>query len=85
MPARDRLSTTVASNGLMYPFRILLEAVEAKSLVTKMSLCAIGMPVNGVASPRAKRASAAAAWASVISGRTSRKAFSPRCASIRAR
>src|SRR5882762_1649995 len=40
-----------------------------------MSLCAIGTPVSGVASPLAMRASAARACASVTSGRTSRKAL----------
>jgi hypothetical protein len=51
------------------------EAVDAKSRVTKISLCAIGTPVSGVTAPRAMRASAARACANVTSGRTSRKAF----------
>src|SRR6478672_56373 len=42
-------------------------AVERQPRVTKISLCAIGTPVSGVASPLASRASAAAACASVSS------------------
>src|SRR3989304_171449 len=50
-----------------------------------MSLCAIGTPLSGVASPLAIRASAARACASVTSGRTSRKALRVLWLSMRSR
>src|SRR5258706_10772870 len=62
-----------------------LLAVLAKSRVTKMSLCASGMPSSAPDSPRARRASAARACASVASGRTSRNAFRRLLAAARAR
>ena len=54
-------------------------AVVGKSAVTKMSLCAIGTPASGGASPAAMRASAARAWASVTSSSTATKAPSAWC------
>src|SRR5882672_855078 len=62
-----------------------LLAVLAQSRVTKMSLCASGMPSNAPDSPRARRASAARACASVTSGRTSRNALRCWLAADRAR
>ena len=42
----------------------------------KMSFCASGMPVSGPASPRARRSSAARAWARLFSASTLMKALS---------
>ena len=84
-PCAARRSTTVASNGLTYCSSMCEPAVERKSRVVKMSLCAIGMPVRGAASPAAMRASAAFACASDTSARTSMNAFRSPCAAMRAR
>ncbi|MQM39562.1 hypothetical protein KBTX_03592 [wastewater metagenome] len=54
--------------------------------VQKMSLCAMGTPVSGPASPRARRASAASARASAASSVTLMKLFSvPSCRRMRSR
>ena len=84
MPALRKRSTTVASNGLTYPFNIFEPAVVRQSRVTKISLCAIGTPVSGPAVPAARRASASAACASDNAWSTCRKALCP-LASMRPR
>src|SRR5882672_10883140 len=54
--------------------------------VQKMSLCAMGIPVSGSASPRARRASARSAAASASDASTLMKLFSsPLCREMRSR
>src|SRR2546425_4294386 len=60
--------------------------VVRRARVQKMSLCAIGMPVSGSASPRARRASARSAAASACGASALMKAFSsPLWRSMRSR
>ena len=62
-PSRRSRATTVASKGGTKFSRILEAQVVLSPLVTMTSFRARGMPVRGVASPRARRASASRAWA----------------------
>src|SRR5438132_4795202 len=59
--------------------------VVSRSRVQKMSLCAIGMPVSGSASPRARRASARFAASSACDPSTLMNALSSSWRSMRCR
>src|SRR5688572_19744665 len=84
-PARPNCSTTCASYGLVY-FSSMREAqVVGSARVQKMSLCAMGMPVSGPASPFARRSSARFAASMLISSSTVMKALSSRYLSILSR
>ena len=61
MPAFFRRSTTVASYGATKLSSIREPQDVFTPAVQKMSLCASGIPVSGVASPVASRLSAVAA------------------------
>ena len=61
VPADRHRATTVASYGATKVPSMRDPHVVTMPSVQKMSLCAIGTPVNGPPSPRARRASASRA------------------------
>ena len=75
-PACSSRSTTVALYGETKLSSIREPQAVFTPAVQKMSLCASGMPVSGVALPCARRRSAAAACPSACSAVTVTKAFS---------
>jgi hypothetical protein len=74
-PARSNCSITCASYGATNSERMREPQVVRQPFAQKRSLCAIGMPVSGAASPAAMRASAAFAWARLFSRSTVMKAL----------
>ncbi len=75
-PAERSRSTAVASRSGANPSRLREAQVVSRPAVLMLSLIAIGTPVSGVASPAARRRSAAPA-SSAACGLTRRKAWSP--------
>ena len=76
MPALFRRSTIVASYGATKLSSMRDPHDVFTPVVQKMSLCASGIPVSGVAAPVASRLSAAAAASSACSAVTVMNAFS---------
>jgi len=75
-PAALKRSITCASYGLTKLESIFEPQVVRQPFVTKMSLCATGIPVSGFASPFAIRSSAARACARLFSASTVMNALS---------